>query len=199
MIGNRVRNTFRANIEAAQHLLDQIGALGEPLSAAAQMIYDALTSGRKLMCCGNGGSASDSAHFVAEIAGRYAIDRPGFAAVDLVSNASLVTALVNDYPAEQLFARQVQAIGETGDVLAAFTTSGRSTNVRLALEVAHAKGVKTIAFLGRDGGACKGLADVELIVPSQTTARIQEVHELLFHTICEALDPMLAGRDKPKA
>lgn len=196
MIANRTVNTFHANLEAAQHLLDHLRELETPLAGAAEAIHEALVSGGKLLCCGNGGSSADSAHFSAEIAGRYHVERPGFPALDLTANASLVTALVNDYPPEQVFARQVQALGAAGDVLAAFTTSGNSTNVRLAIEVAAAKGIKTVAFLGRDGGACKGLADFELLVPSPTTARIQEVHQLLYHTICEVLDPFLAGREK---
>ncbi len=194
MIASRMHNIFRANIEAAQHLLDHIGHFADPLSKAAELIYESVTNGGKLLCCGNGGSACDAAHFVAEITGRYVLDRPGFPAVDLTANASLFTALINDFPPEQVFARQVQALGAPGDVLAAFSTSGNSANVRLALEVAGAKRIQSIAFLGRDGGKCKGLATVELIVPSQTTARIQEVHELLLHTLCEAIDPFLAGK-----
>ncbi|MBI1335476.1 MAG: SIS domain-containing protein [Phycisphaera sp.] len=195
MIASKAQNALRSNIEALQHLLDHIGPMAEPLGRAAQIMAQTLTGGGKLLCCGNGGSAADSAHFSAEIAGRYVLERAGFPAIDLTADHSLVTALINDYPPEQVFARQVQALGASGDVLAVFTTSGNSTNVRMALEVAGAKNIKTIAFLGRDGGKCKGLADVELIVPSQTTARIQEIHQLLFHTLCEAVDPVLAGRE----
>ena len=145
-------------------------SLAEPLGRAAEVLSHALLSGHKLLCCGNGGSAADSAHFTAEIAGRYVLHRPGFPAIDLTSQHSLYTALCNDYPPEEVFARMVQAQGTPEDVLVVFSTSGRSANVRLALQAARAKGMKTIAFLGRDGGSCKGLADVELIVSSNLTA-----------------------------
>ncbi len=121
---------------------------------------------------------------------------PGFPALDLSAEHSVVTALANDYPPQEVFARQVQAFGQAGDVLAALSTSGNSENVRLALEMAKNIGVRTIAFLGRDGGACRDLADVQFIVPHDTTARIQEVHQLLYHTICEVLDPVLAEHGK---
>ena len=185
-----------ANIAASQQVMSTLIAHADDLHRATNLVGDALLAGRKLLCCGNGGSACDAAHFTAEIAGRYRIERPGFAAIDLTTNNSLVTALINDYPPEQVFARQVRAIGAKGDVLAAFTTSGNSQNVRLALEAAREVGIKSIAFLGRDGGACAGLADVQIIVASDVTARIQEAHLLLYHTICELLDPVLANASR---
>ncbi len=180
-----------ANLEAARTTHRHIEALAEPLERAADAVRAALLAGNKLLCCGNGGSAADSAHLCAEIAGRYKLDRPGYAAIDLTANAALVTALANDFPPEQVFARQVQAFGAADDVLIAFTTSGRSTNIRLALEMAPAKRMRTIVFLGRDGGACKGLAEIELLVPGDSTTRIQEAHLLLYHTLCDLIEPAL--------
>ncbi|MEX0744385.1 MAG: SIS domain-containing protein [Phycisphaeraceae bacterium] len=185
---------LRTNLAAARELFGELDALAAPMTRAAELLRDALLAGNKLMCCGNGGSAADSAHFTAEIAGRYLVERPGFSAIDLTAEHSLVTALINDYPAEQLFARQVRAHGRRGDVLAAFTTSGNSENVRLALEAARERGVGSIAFLGKGGGRCRGLADAELIIPHDTTARIQEAHLLMYHTLCQWLDPLLAAR-----
>ena len=120
------------------------------------------------------------------------MNRPGFPAIDLTTNASLVTALINDFPPDELFERQVRALGRKGDVLTVFTTSGNSANVLKALAAAKEVGIGTISFLGRDGGKAKGKADVDLIVNSPTTARIQEAHLLLYHTICQVLDPVLA-------
>lgn len=191
MSEDRVTQTLRANADAARQVFASLPAMGPSLSRAADMILAALTGGKKLLACGNGGSAADAAHFTAEFAGRYVRERRGYPAIDLTAEHSLVTALINDFPAEQLFARQVRALGAPGDVLAVFTTSGNSANVRLALLEARSIGLKTIAFLGRGGGACRGVADVEFIVASDVTARIQEGHQLLYHTICEVLDPQL--------
>lgn len=187
--------TLAATIDAARSTLDGLSVLAESLHRAMTMIATTLTGGGKLLCCGNGGSAADCAHFTAEIAGRYALERPGYPAIDLTANHALTTALANDYPPEQVFSRQLQALSAEGDVLVAISTTGASPNVRLALETAPALGVGTIALLGRDGGQCKGLADAELIVPGDTTARIQEAHLLLYHSICELLDPVLADAE----
>ena len=183
-----------ANLQAARGVQEQLPALAGLLGQAAQTIAGALLNGDKVLCCGNGGSAADCAHFCTEIAGRYRLERRGFPAIDLTANHSLLTALVNDFPPEQVFARQVQALGKSGDVLIAFSTSGNSANVRRAIEAAGSQGLRTIAFLGRGGGGCKGLAGIELIVPSDNTQRIQEAHQLLYHTICDLLDPLLGGR-----
>jgi len=186
-------NLFFNNLDAMTQLASAMPTLAEPLDAATALIEAALVGGGKLLCCGNGGSACDAAHFSAEIAGRYLLERKGFPAIDLTADHSLLTALINDYAPEQVFARQVVAQGSAGDVLAVFSTSGKSPNIVLALEAAKQNGIKSVAFLGKGGGACKGLADVELIVPAEVTARVQEMHLLMYHTICEALDPVLAG------
>jgi D-sedoheptulose 7-phosphate isomerase len=183
---------LRENIQHTRDLLDACDQLAQPLGQAACVVHEALVKGRKILCCGNGGSAADAAHFAAEITGRYKIDRTGFPAIDLTGSPALVTALINDYPAEQLFARQLLALGQADDVLVVFTTSGNSANIQLALKQAKAMGIKAISFLGRDGGVCKSLAEVDLIVPGNVTARIQEVHQLLYHTLCEAIDGELA-------
>ncbi|MEM9914927.1 MAG: SIS domain-containing protein [Planctomycetota bacterium] len=186
-----------ANLKTMAKLTGVMPALSKPLAEATALIETSLLAGGKLLCCGNGGSACDAAHFTAEIAGRYKIERKGYPAIDLTADHSILTALINDYPPEQVFARQVVAQGTAGDVFVGFTTSGDSENVKLAFDVAKAEGLKTIAFLGNGGGACKGLADIELIVPSDVTARVQEMHLMLYHTICEALDPVLAQAGRP--
>jgi len=185
---------LHANLAETRRMLDAAAQLAEPLSRAVCVLRDALLSGGKLLCCGNGGSACDASHFTAEIVGRFQLERSGFPAIDLTANHGVVTALINDYPAEQVFAKQVFALGESRDVLIAFSTSGNSRNVLLALEAARRLEMKTIAFLGKGGGACGGLADVEFIAPATVTARVQECHLMLYHTICEALDPVLAAQ-----
>jgi len=190
-----------ANVNAARQVLDSLAAFAAPLQRAADAVRDALLAGRKVLACGNGGSAADCAHFTAEIAGRFVTERPGYPAIDLTASHSLTTALINDYPADELFARQVAAFGQPGDVLVVFTTSGNSANVQRALATATERGLTTIAFLGRDGGACKGEADIEFIIDSQVTARIQEAHLLLYHSLCEIIDPALArqaDRNEPR-
>lgn len=182
-----------ANIASATALLQQLPALAPALQRTVEAIADALLNGHKLLCAGNGGSAADSAHFAAEITGRFQLDRPGFPAIDLTANHSLTTALINDFPPAQLFARQVHALATPGDVLVVFSTTGNSENIGMALEAARAQKVTGIALLGRDGGRCKSLADIHLIVPGDNTARIQEAHLLLYHSICQMLDPLLAN------
>ncbi len=187
-----IAEALAANVRVVQHLLADLQRLTQPLQDAAELIRRALMGGHKVLCCGNGGGACEGAHFAAELAGRYRLDRAGYAAIDLTGEHAVLTALINDFAPEQAFARRVQALGVEGDVLVVFSTSGRSRNVRLALEMAASKQMCTVAFLGRDGGECKGRSTVELIVPSDNTARIQESHLLLCHTLCDVLDPILA-------
>jgi D-sedoheptulose 7-phosphate isomerase len=191
-LGLHTQKALAANIDAARQTLALLAPLAEPLGKATELIGKALTSGHTLLSCGNGGSSAQSSHFIGEVAGRFLINRGGFPAIDLTTNASLVTALINDFPADELFERQVRALGRKGDVLTVFTTSGNSGNVLKALDAAKEMGIGTVSFLGRDGGKAKGRADVDLIVNSPTTARIQEAHLLLYHTICQVLDPLLA-------
>jgi len=179
----------RAALSAA---LAEMDALAEPVQRTTQLLSDTLLGGGKLLCCGNGGSAADAAHFASELAGRYKLDRPGFPALDLSAEHTLVTSLSNDYPPAEMFARQVRTFGQPGDVLAGFSTSGQSENIRQAFEAARAWDLHTVGFLDDDGGRCRELVDIALLAPVSETARVQELHLLLYHTICQTLDPVLA-------
>jgi phosphoheptose isomerase len=159
-----------------------------PLNQAARMVLRCLASGHKLLICGNGGSASDATHLATEFLCRFQEDRRPYPAISLTANGEFMTAVCNDYSADEIFARQVWGFGESGDLLIAFTTSGKSRNVVRALEEAKRKGIESIAFLGRDGGFTKGMATLELTIPGTNTARIQEAHKLLFHVLCEMVE-----------
>jgi len=185
-------DNLAANARSLALLLEQLDSLAEPLDQATNLLRDALLGGQKVLCCGNGGSAADAAHFAAEIAGRFQLDRPGYPALDLTSSSPLTSSLSNDFSRDELYARQVSALGQPGDVLIGFSTSGQSENIRLALTTARRRGLRTVAFLGRDGGPCRGWADVALVAPASETPRIQELHLLLYHTVCQTLDPLLA-------
>ncbi|MEX0777134.1 MAG: SIS domain-containing protein [Phycisphaeraceae bacterium] len=180
------------SIAAAVDTFESLRALDAPLQKAADLLGDALCGGRKLLTCGNGGSAADASHVATEFVCRFLKDRRPYPAIALNEVGSTLTAIGNDYAFDDVFARQVHAFGAKGDVLIAFTTSGRSRNVIKALEAANELGLSSIAFLGRDGGATRGLATVELIVPAQITVRIQEAHQLLFHCLCELVEPRLS-------
>lgn len=180
------------NIADAVMVLEQLAELDTPIEKATALISGAMLAGGKLLACGNGGSAADASHLTTEFVCRFCRDRPPFPAISLAVHGGDLTAIGNDYSFDDVFARQVRAFGRPGDVLAAFTTSGNSENVRRALLTAKSMGIQSIAFLGGDGGRCAGLADVELIVRSRTTARIQEGHKFLLHTICELVERHLA-------
>ncbi len=185
------RQVLTANIADARALLEQLAGLEAGIEAAADMIAAALLSGHKLLACGNGGSAADASHLTTEFVARFDRERRAYPAISLAAHGGDLTAIGNDYSFADLFARQVQAYGKPGDVLAVFTTSGNSENIFRALGAAKALRVKTIAFLGRDGGKSAGLADVELQVGGKITARIQEGHKFLLHTICELVEEQL--------
>ncbi len=161
------------------------------LTRAAKLLLDALLAGNKLLVCGNGGSASDATHMATEFLCRFMDDRRPYPAISLTANGEFMTAVCNDYHADEIFARQVWGLGAKGDVLIGFTTSGKSKNVLRAFEEAKKKSITTICFLGRDGGFTKGAADVEMIVTGSNTARIQEGHKLLFHVLCQLVDEKL--------
>jgi phosphoheptose isomerase len=180
------------NIADAKAVLLQLADLESKIEAAAEMIAAALLSGHKLLACGNGGSAADASHLTTEFVARFDRERRAYPAISLATHGGDLTAIGNDYSFADLFARQVQAYGSPGDVLAVFTTTGNSENVVRALVAAKDLRVKTVAFLGRDGGKCAGLADVELLVGGKVTARIQEGHKFLLHTICELVEEQLA-------
>ena len=174
--------------------LEMLRALEPALARAADAIADALGAGRKLLVCGNGGSAADAAHFTTEFVVRFISDRPAYPAMCLTSDGGLLSAAGNDYGFEEIFARQVAAFGQPGDVLICLTTSGNSRNLQRALEEAKKRELRTIAFLGRDGGASKGAAEIELLIEAKSTARIQEAHMFLLHVLCEAMEDRLGQR-----
>jgi D-sedoheptulose 7-phosphate isomerase len=181
-------------IQESVKTLRTLSALERPLNQAVKLVVECLTSGRKLLVCGNGGSASDATHLATEFLCRFCDDRRPYPAISLTANGEFMTAVCNDYHSDEIFARQVWGLGERGDLLIAFTTSGKSRNVLRALEEARRKKMKSICFLGRDGGFTKGVATVDLLVPGTVTARIQEGHKLLFHVLCEAADQELPKR-----
>jgi phosphoheptose isomerase len=174
--------------------LQSLEKLKPQFARAANLITDCLTNKNKLLVCGNGGSASDAAHFATEFVVRFMKNRPAYPAICLTGDGGLLTAAGNDYGFDEIFARQVAAFGLPGDVLICLTTSGKSRNVKRALEEAKARKLKTIAFLGRDGGSTVGMADVDLLVASDSTARIQEAHKLLLHVLCETIESRLAQK-----
>ena len=178
-------------IEEAVTTLRGLSALEEPLNRAAQLVLRCLTSGKKLLICGNGGSASDATHLATEFLCRFQGDRRPYPAITLTANGEFMTAVCNDYHADEIFARQVWGLAEPGDVLIGITTSGKSRNILRALEEAKRKGVESIAILGRDGGFTKGRATIDLIVPGNVTARIQEGQKVLYHVLCEMVEEKL--------
>jgi D-sedoheptulose 7-phosphate isomerase len=172
--------------------------LAKPIADAVGTLMGCITSGGKVLVCGNGGSAGDAQHFAAEFVGRFERERPGLAAIALTTDSSILTAVGNDYDFNAIFSKQVQAIGSPGDVLLAITTSGNSANVLAAVEAAHAKEMSVIALTGRDGGKMRKLlleTDVHICVPHERTARIQEVHLLVVHCLCDAVDLQLLGSE----
>jgi D-sedoheptulose 7-phosphate isomerase len=179
-------------IAASKGTIESLSKLEQPLARATDLIKESLRAGNKLLACGNGGSAADAADFCTEFACRFMQDRRPYPAMNLSQGGSLITATGNDYGFEEIFARQVAAFGKTGDVLIAITTSGKSANIRRALEEGKSRKLKTIALLGRDGGSCRNIADVDLIVAGDSTARIQEAHKFLLHVLCEIVEPNLA-------
>ena len=182
---------LKSAIAAATKTLQSIVDLESQVTRAAQLITDCLTNGEKVLACGNGGSAADAADFCTELACRFVEDRRPYPAMNLSQGGSLITAVGNDYGFEEIFARQVRAFGNSGDILIAISTSGKSKNIRRAIEEAGSRKLKTIALLGRDGGSVAGIADVDLIVKSDSTARIQEAHKFILHVICEICEARL--------
>jgi D-sedoheptulose 7-phosphate isomerase len=183
----KLQQAIQENVTTTQAL----AAFEQPLNRAAEMLLRCLTSGGKLLVCGNGGSASDATHFATEFLCRFKEDRRPYPALSLTANGEFMTAVCNDYHADEIFARQVWGLGNRGDVLVCFTTSGKSRNVLRAIEEAGKRGVESICFLGRDGGFTKGKATLDLIAPGPNTARIQEAHKFLFHVLCEMIEEQI--------
>ena len=182
-----LNNAVTAVTKTFESLLD----LDAEVARAADLIGECFRTGNKLLMCGNGGSAADASHFATELVVRFTKDRRALPAICLASDSGILTACGNDYGFDKIFARQVAAFGQAGDVLICFTTSGNSKNVLHALEEAKARKLKTIAFLGRDGGSTTGIADVDLLVKDDSTARIQEGHQLLIHVLCEIIEAQI--------
>ncbi|PWT82970.1 MAG: phosphoheptose isomerase [Acidobacteria bacterium] len=183
-------------VAAAKETLQSLLDLDAHLAKAADLIEQCLRAGNKLLVCGNGGSAADASHFSTEFVVRFMKDRPAYPAICLAGDGGLLTAAGNDYGFDEIFARQVAAFGLPGDVLVCLTTSGKSRNVERALQEAETRKLKTIAFLGRDGGSTIGMADVDLLVGGNSTARIQEAHQLLLHVLCEVTEARLTRKKK---
>ena len=173
--------------------LRALGELDQQMRRATEALVECLSSGRKLLVCGNGGSAADAAHVATEFVVRFVKDRPAYPAICLTSDGSLLSAAGNDLGFAEAFARQVAAFGQPGDVLLSLSTSGNSHNIQRAIDEAKKRGVMTITLLGRDGGAMINTSDIELVVRGDSTARIQEAHMLLLHVLCEAVEERLAG------
>jgi phosphoheptose isomerase len=181
----------QSSINEAAKTVESLRALEGAIVRAADLVKSCLLGGGKLMACGNGGSAADASDFTTEYVCRFVGDRASFPAINLTADGGLLTAIGNDYGFEDVFARQVRGFGRSGDVLLVLSTSGKSKNILRALQEAKVLGLSSIALLGRDGGDVKGLATVDVVVPSQTTARIQEAHKFILHVICELVDPSL--------
>lgn len=190
---DRIRAHFS---ESAQLKLAASEALTPAIARAANVMTECLFADGKILACGNGGSAADAQHFAAELVGRFERERPELPAISLATDTSLLTAIANDYSYEQVFAKQVKALGSAGDVLLALSTSGNSANVIAAVEAAHARSMHVVAFTGKGGGRIGELllaGDVHLCVPHGRTARIQEVHLLMIHCLCDTIDATLLG------
>ncbi len=193
MLEQRIQQHF---IDSADLKYQAAQSLSKPISAAVQAILVCVTSGGKVLACGNGGSAADAQHFAAEFVGRFERERPELGAIALTTDTSILTAVANDYDFNQIFSRQVRALGSSGDVLLAISTSGNSGNVLAAIEAAHAREMTVVALTGRGGGKIASAlreTDVHVCVPHERTARIQEVHLLTLHCICDGVDSQLLG------
>jgi D-sedoheptulose 7-phosphate isomerase len=185
-------------IDSAQTKLSSTEILAAPIADAVEMMVSSLMATGKILACGNGGSAADAQHFAAELVGRYERERPELAAIALTVDSSILTAIANDYGYEQIFAKQVRALGQPHDVLLALSTSGNSGNVIEAIRAAHEREMRVVALTGRGGGRIAELLterDIHICVPAERTARIQEVHLLTLHCLCDGIDCMLLGTD----
>lgn len=184
----QINEMIKNELEAHKKTAEAIFELQDEIKKACEMAVDTLKNGGKIMLCGNGGSAGDAQHIAAELSGRYKKERGALAGIALTTDTSALTAIGNDYGYEFVFSRQLEAIGRSGDLLIAISTSGNSPNVIKALKTANDMGVRTLGLSGKDGGAMNGLCELNLIMPSSDTPRIQEMHILVGHTICQAID-----------
>lgn len=193
MLEQRIEQQF---IDSADLKYQSAQVLSKPIAAAVHAILASVTGGNKVLACGNGGSAADAQHFAAEFVGRYERERPELGAIALTTDSSIITAIANDYDFSVIFSKQVRALGVAGDVLLALSTSGNSANVLAAIEAAHERDMTVVALTGRGGGKIQQVlreTDVHICVPHERTARIQEVHALVIHCICDGVDTQLLG------
>ena len=191
----RIRRQFD---DSARLKLKAHDALAEPIARATEIMVKCLLANGKILACGNGGSAADAQHFSAELLNRFERERPGLAAIALTTDTSTLTAIANDYEYEQVFSKQLSALGQAGDVLLGISTSGNSKNVARAVSAAHEREMRVVALTGRGGGEIGNLLaseDVHICVPHSQTARIQEVHLLTLHCLCDGIDCMLLGAE----
>lgn len=196
MLQQRIEQHF---IDSADLKYQAAQVLSKPIAAAVQAVLACVTNGGKVLICGNGGSAADAQHFAAEFVGRFERERPELGAIALTTDSSILTAIANDYDYNVVFSRQVRALGQPGDVLIAISTSGNSANVLAAIEAAHDREMVVIGLTGRNGGKMASAlrdTDVHICVPHERTARIQEVHLLTLHCICDAVDHQLLGEQE---
>ena len=190
----RVKNNFQESILTTRNCMEDLAPI---IAQAASLMIQALLTDRKILVCGNGGSAADAQHFSAELLNRFERERPGLPAISLTTDTSTITAIGNDYHFDDIFSKQVRALGQSGDVLLGISTSGNSRNVIRAIEAAHERGIVCVALNGREGGEITGLLtghDVNICVPGSSTARIQEVHGIVIHCLCDLIDYQLLGQ-----
>ncbi len=182
--------------DSAQIKLQSKAVLAQPIADAAQAMVNCLMSDGKILVCGNGGSAADSQHFAAELVNRFEVERPGLAAIALTTDSSVLTSIANDYDYVQIFSKQVRALGMDGDILLAISTSGNSPSVLEAIQAAHERNMPVVALTGKDGGKMAAMlksTDFHICVPAKSTARIQEVHLLALHCLCDLIDHLILG------
>ncbi|MCF6193291.1 MAG: phosphoheptose isomerase [Kangiellaceae bacterium] len=192
----RIKNNFTESIQTKIAAAD---ALPEKIAQAVDMLVKTLLNGGKILTCGNGGSAGDAQHFSSDMLNRYERDRPSLPAIALTTDNQTITSISNDFDFSQIYSKQVKALGQSGDILLVFSTSGNSKNVIEAIRVALAKDMLIISCSGKDGGEMAGLIgdnDVEIRVPSNSTARVQEVHILVIHCLCDLIDHQLFGENE---
>lgn len=182
---------FKTYLDDATATINSLRSLQKEIEKAIDFLAECLSSGGKILTCGNGGSAAEAAHFATEFLCRFEKDRPSLPALNLTADGSFLTATGNDYQFTQIFARQIDGLARKGDVLVVFTTSGNSPNILEALRSARTRGMRTVALLGRDGGAAKELAEISIVVPSAITSHIQEAHQVCLHIICSAVERIL--------
>ena len=192
----KIKSLFNASIAAKQTALE---IMCDDIASAVELLITSIQNGNKVLSCGNGGSAADAQHFSSELINRFHRDRASIPAIALTTDSSTITSIANDYDFTEIFARQISSLGQENDILLAISTSGNSKNITRAIEAAHLRGMKIIAFSGRNGGEMATLLtenDVELRVPSESTARTQEIHLLLIHILCARLDNRVYNLDE---